>query len=77
MVCWSHKNCQNTQRKISQFLCAPTKACLQAQDRLTEFIVGSHERGYTIKPDNPGKWDGTWDYLIKIVGESDFKYTKT
>ena len=76
MVRWSRKDCQNAQREISQFLQKPTKACLAAQDRLTDFIVGTAERGYTIKPDNPGKWDGTRDYSFKIVGESDSEYAK-
>ena len=43
---------------------------------MTDFIVGTAKRGYTVKPENPGKWDGTRDYLFKIVGESDSEYAK-
>ena len=50
MVCWSWKDCQNAQHEILQFLHQPTKACLEAQDRLTDFIVGTAKRGYIIKP---------------------------
>ena len=76
MVCWSRKDCQNAQRKILQFFHQPTKTCLEAHDRLTNFIVGTPKCDYTIKPENSGKWDGTRDYLFKIVGESDSEYAK-
>ena len=32
--------------------------------------------GYTIAPDNPGKWDGTSNYKSNITGESDSEYVK-
>ena len=59
MALWSRPDVQNAQREISQFLQGPTKLCMKAQDCLTKFIVSTPERGYTIKLENPGRWDGT------------------
>ena len=49
---------------------------MAAQRRMIDFIVGTETRGYTIKPDNPGSWDGSLDYVFKISGESDSEYAK-
>ena len=76
MALWLRPDVQNTQREVSQFLQGPTKLCMKAQDRLTEFIVFTRDRGYTIKPDDPGRWDGTADYMFRIQGESDSEYAK-
>jgi hypothetical protein len=40
------------------------------------YIVSTKDRGYTIRPDNPGSWDRTRDYLFFITGESDSNYAK-
>ena len=63
-------------QEISQFLEAPTQKCLDAQKRLTNFIVATKDRGYTIKPDDPGGWDGKSNYVFTISGESDSEYAK-
>ena len=76
MAQWSRPDIQNAQYEISQFLQAPTEECVEAQERLTRFIVTTKERGYTISPDDPGKLDGTSNYQFVITGESDFEYIK-
>ena len=54
----------------------PTEVCVEAQERLTRFIVTMKERGYTISPDDPGQWDGTSNHQFIITGESDSEYAK-
>ena len=76
MVRWSRKDCQNVMREISQFLEAPTQKCLDAQKRLTNFIIATKDQGYTIKPYDPGGWDGKSNYVFTISGESDSEYAK-
>lgn len=76
MVQWSWLDCINPQRELSQHLNKPTDACMEAQQRMINFIVGTEARGYTNKPDNPGSWDGSPDYVFKISGESDSEYAK-
>jgi hypothetical protein len=76
MVRWSRLDCQNATRECSQFMQKATRKCVDHLDRLCNYIVSTKERGYTIRPDNPGSWDGTRDYLFKISGESDSNYAK-
>jgi hypothetical protein len=53
-----------------------TRKCIYHLDRLCNYIVSMNERGYTIRPDNPGTWDGTRYFLFFITGESDSNYAK-
>jgi hypothetical protein len=53
-----------------------TRKCIDHLDRLCNYVVSTRERGYTIRPDNPGTWDGTRDFLFYIEGESDSNYAK-
>jgi hypothetical protein len=76
MVRWSRLDCQNATRECSQFMQKATKKCIDHLDRLCNFIVSTKERGYTIRPDKPGTWDGTRDFLFYITGESDSNYAK-
>ena len=47
---------------------------MKAQDPLSKFLVSTRDRGYTIKLDDPGGWDGTANYTFRIQGESDSEY---
>ena len=76
MARWSRQDVQNAQRAISQHLNGPTKTCMLAQEMLTNFIVATKNRGYTIRPDQPNGWDGTKNFLFKIHVESDSDYAK-
>ena len=76
MVRWSRLDCQNPTRESSQFMKKSTRMCISHLDRLCNFIVSTKERGYTIRQDNPGSWDGTRDFLFYIEGESDSNYAK-
>ena len=76
MAQWTRIDVQNAQREVCQFLDKPTKECLEYQDRLTNFLVATENRGHTIMPDHAGEWDGTRDYLFKVRGESDSEYAK-
>jgi hypothetical protein len=76
MVRWTRLDCQNACRECSQFMQKATKKCSEHLDRLCNYIVSTKNRGYTIRPDNPGTWDGTRNYLFKISGESDSNYAK-
>tara|TARA_B100000780_G_scaffold239015_1_gene180618 strand:- start:385 stop:4227 length:3843 start_codon:yes stop_codon:yes gene_type:complete len=76
MAQWTRIDVQNAQREVCQFLDKPTKECLEYQDRLTNFLVATENRGHTIMPDHAGEWDGTRNYLFKVRGESDSEYAK-
>ena len=76
IVRWNRKDYQNVMWKILEFLDAPTQKCLNAQKRLIYFIVATKDRGYIIKTDDPGGWDGTSNYVFKISGESYLEYAK-
>ena len=52
------------------------EACIPYMNQLCEFIVKTKDRGHIIKPNNPGSWDGTRNYLFVISGESDADYAK-
>ena len=39
-------------------------------------LVRTKDRGYIIKPHDPGSWDGMKDFLFKISGESDADWAK-
>ena len=69
MAQWSRLDIQNAQCEISQFLHAPTEVCVEAQERLTHFLVIAKEQGYTISPDYHGQWDCTRDLNFVIIGE--------
>ena len=45
-------------------------------EQVCHFIVKTKKRGFTIKPDNPGSWDGTRDYEFIILGECDSNFAK-
>jgi len=76
MAQWSRPDILNSQREVSQFLAKPTKKCIEAQGRLTNYIVHTEQLGYTIKPKDAGTWDGKQNFKFVVEGESDSEYAK-
>ena len=72
----SRHDCINPTRECSGFMSNVKEACVAHMDDMCEFIVRTKDRGYIIKPDGPGSWDGTKDFLFKISGESDADWAK-
>ena len=42
------------------------EACIEQMNDMCEYKIRTKDRGYIIKPDDPGSWDGTKDFLFKI-----------
>ena len=67
----SRHNCINPTRECSGFMSNVKKAWIEHMNNMCKFIVRTKDQGCIIKPDDPGSWDGTKDFLFKISGESD------
>ena len=72
----SQHDCINPMRECSGNMSNAREVCVEHMDDMCEFIVQTKDRGYIIKPDGPGSWDGTKDFLFKISGESDADWAK-
>ena len=76
MVRWSRLDCHNDMQEFLQHVNGPKEACMNHLSELCEYIVKTKDRGFTIKPDNPGSWEGTRDSLFIISGKFDSNFAK-
>ena len=66
----------NPVREQSSYMSNVVDAAVDDVDLTCHHAVATKNRGFIVKPDNPGSWDGTRNYLFKISGESDADWAK-
>jgi len=77
MMRYSRPETLNPVRELSTQM---QKACTRAQKalkRVMNYIVSTKEKGLTLKPDNPGTWDGRkGTHVFRVMGKCDSEYAK-
>lgn len=70
----SRPDLMNPVRELSSHTSNVVVAAVGDIDLTCHHAVATKDRGFITKPDNPGLWDGTRDYLFKISSESDVNW---
>lgn len=74
VVRFSRPDVMNSIREASQFMREATVKCMEQLERTIYFVLATADKGLVIAPTD--RWDGTRDFLFKIMGESDSEYAK-
>ena len=64
LVRYSRPDVINAVCECTKFVKNTTKKCMLHLERLAEFLIGTKNRGYHIKPEGAGTWDGTQNFLF-------------
>ena len=71
---WSRACVSQSTRDLTKHMQEGTIEVKNAMHRVMEYIVGTPNRGVTLRPDC--SWDGTKNFKFKISGRSDTDYVK-
>jgi len=71
---WSRACVSQSTRDLTKHMAEGTVEVRNAMHRAMEYIVGTPNRGVTLKPDCT--WDGSKEFKFRISGRSDTDYAK-